>query len=614
MIDDNKGANSVTAPPIAPPPPNIQEMVQDCHILAGRLKSLISSVSIYRQANQELRDARAQFLNDCDEVCQDTTSKEIGKHANPNNRRNHAEIDVDKTSRSRGRIRQWFASIKDQQKETKEGDENVESIDEAKVVSSPAHESLEPREVLDYVIEWEEIVSTQIGERIGRLEKLKGEKDHYDRKVKKLRGRMSWLSVTKKPAGTSGGIDSEHAAGCAGQSKLGRNLSKQNSASQTYDAKEKEVVFLLQQVTLYGWKDLYPLVEATMREEWQRLQEEQDGSFGKCLPLAIAEIEAVLPDEVGADKDGTSGAMVSQTKGGPQEHFNRSKPLLVVDDTSPHATIAWMTTLEHEPDPYHPLLFELQSLGCDNGNVDTVNVQKMQEKYKLDGSTPFLIHKGMVLSGTLPLAEYMDQCWKDERQTRGLRGPASLIPPDPLEKYNMNKFLHQHSKLERIWNDALMFWLEWHRGKDSTVKTKTQAYAHERKELELKLQRCITAMEEVDLVQFPGPYLCGRRFTLADIHLFSYWEHIVVLLTMIKILDEQVRSDSKDGGNSIHYDWVFHGSKLHRLSTWYQNVSSRPSALAIQTANNKHGHQKSRRDHLIKHYSSLELGTVTLST
>lgn len=77
---------------------------------------------------------------------------------------------------------------------------------------------------------------------------------------------------------------------------------------------------MLQQVTFYVWKDLYPLVEATMQEEWQRLREEQDTSFGKCLAPAVAEIEGVLADNVRADKDGNSGAASNSTE---------SKPLLV---------------------------------------------------------------------------------------------------------------------------------------------------------------------------------------------------------------------------------------------------------------------------------------------
>lgn len=67
-IDEDSGANSAaatrngTSALVVPPidPSSIPQMVQDYHILAGRLKLLISSVSIHNQANHEWRDAKAQ--------------------------------------------------------------------------------------------------------------------------------------------------------------------------------------------------------------------------------------------------------------------------------------------------------------------------------------------------------------------------------------------------------------------------------------------------------------------------------------------------------------------------------------------------------------------------
>ncbi|CAJ1970377.1 unnamed protein product [Cylindrotheca closterium] len=583
--DQNDG---VTAPPqITAAPSTVQEMVQDYRILAGRLKSLIPSVSIYHQAKQELRDARVQFLDNCDDLFSDIANGEADKL-----------------------IRQWFTSLK-QQHEEAEVEEEYSGLNDEPKESPPAHESLEPREILDYVVEWEDIVSTHISEDVGILKKLKAEKDHYDSKIRKLRRRMSWLSFSKKPP-TNEGSDSENTGGW-GQSKLDRNRNKQSSASQSYDAKEKEVAFLLQQVTYYGWKDLYPLVEATMQEECRRFKEEEGGPFGKFMPPAIAEVEGVLADAFGVNADSNS---------------QESKPLLVLDDTSPHATVAWMSMLEHEPNPSNPILFDLQSPGSDDGRLQekkgAVNVRKMQEEHQLDESTPFLIHKGRVLFGTLPLAEYTDQCWKDQQ---------ALVPSDPLEKYNMNKFLRQHVKMEQIWNDTLVFWLEWHCGENSVAKQTSSAYAQKKQELELNTQRIVTKVEQIALAEFPGPYFCGQRFTLADIHLFAYWEHILLLLTMMQMRDPQVETGGNDDSSTkgIRHDWAFHASKLPRLSTWYENVSSRPSALAIQqsigtrrfssmTQDGKHTsnemkqeNRERRLDHLTKHYKSLQQCAATLS-
>lgn len=105
-----------------------------------------------------------------------------------------------------------------------------------------------------------------------------------------------------------------------------------------------------------------------------------------------------------------------------------------------------------------------QSPGSEDGAV-----RKVEEKNQLEESSPLLIHNGVELFGTSPLAEYMDQCWKDQE---------SLVPSNLVEKCNMNKCLRStiHSKIEQIWNGTLMFWLEWHCGENSEVKMANKAY------------------------------------------------------------------------------------------------------------------------------------------
>lgn len=69
---------------------------------------------------------------------------------------------------------------------------------------------------------------------------------------------------------------------------------------------------------------------------------------------------------------------------------------------------------------------------------------------------------------------------------------------------------------------------------------------------------------EEDLNKFPGPYLCGNQFTLADIHIFPFVDYIL-----------QVRRKQKQQhGHSIP-------STLQALQSWYDKVSSRPSVQIV---------------------------------
>lgn len=132
--------------------------------------------------------------------------------------------------------------------------------------------------VLDYVTEWEEVVSKMIKQELLMVKKLQKDRTHYERKVESLR-----KGILKKETSGKEIKDAEH-------EKLSRNEKKLKDAWQIHEQKAGEVCFLIEQITIHGWKDFYPLVKNTMKWEVNRLGRE-NLTYGR-LPETLEALKA----------------------------------------------------------------------------------------------------------------------------------------------------------------------------------------------------------------------------------------------------------------------------------------------------------------------------------
>ena len=134
------------------------------------------------------------------------------------------------------------------------------------------------RHVLDYVTEWEEVVSTMIKQELNMVKKLHRDRLHYEKKVESLRKNAVKAEAKGKEVKV------------ADQEKLVRNEKKLKDAWQLHEQKAGEVCYLIEQVTIHGWKDFYPLVKNTMKWEVNRLGRE-NLTYGR-LPETLDAMKA----------------------------------------------------------------------------------------------------------------------------------------------------------------------------------------------------------------------------------------------------------------------------------------------------------------------------------
>ena len=102
--------------------------------------------------------------------------------------------------------------------------------------------------VVDYVVDWERILTNRISAGLKREEQLRIELDHYQRKVEGMR-------VTANVTLAKGKMVDPKTA-----EKLSRNEEKLLNSRKDYEIFKNSLCLLIDETTLRSWKDLHPLL------------------------------------------------------------------------------------------------------------------------------------------------------------------------------------------------------------------------------------------------------------------------------------------------------------------------------------------------------------------
>eukprot|EP00980_Cylindrotheca_fusiformis_P030663 scaffold25190_cov137-Cylindrotheca_fusiformis.AAC.3 len=382
------------------------------------------------------------------------------------------------------------------------------------------------QEILRHAVEWRDTVTSQVDGKLSEYRRLEREYFHYNSKTARLRRRVhgteSWNMVSA--------LNNRLAE------KLARNEKKMQESVTKHREMANEVCFLLEQVTNHGWKDLYPLVASTMEWETDRVIME-DETIGTGLPATLDKL-ADQVDNLQVEAASTPRSFLGTSDNVEDANavqIDPAKPTLFLDDACPFAARVWITLLEKEPDPLHPKGFHVIPVCATNSEDPGLMLLK---SLGMDMS-PVLVHNGNVFSDSIRVAEYVD---------RAVHHPLyqsipALIPKNPTDLFNMKAFLQRHSKISEVFYSLM----------DSEDES---ARPHLAKEL-----FDILGLIDEDLRKFAGPYFCGNQFTLADVSIFPFVEHIQIILSTF-------------GGIKIP-------ESLTALLEWFDIVSLRPSVQLV---------------------------------
>jgi glutathione S-transferase len=395
------------------------------------------------------------------------------------------------------------------------------------------------REILRHAEDWLEACMVQVDRKQKEHQELERRYFHCNTKTARLRKRArnadSWnLEFVSQKI----------------QPHLEKSEAELAMLIQEHKDKANEVCFLLDEVTAHGWKDLYPLVESSMEWEVDRFHHDEDTN-GQVLPVALEKLQAsfrmLQEEELNRPRSVHGMAQIEEEQGGgveetksetqetPQFKIDPSKPTLFLDDADPFTARVWITLLEKEADPLHPTGFHVIPV-C-NINSEDPGLQLLNSINQT--TSPVLVHNGNIFADSIRVSEYID---------KAIRHPLyhsipSLLPSRPIDTFNMKTFLKRHARISDVFYNLM----------DSDDDDARPQLAQELFDL--------LGMIDKDLQKFPGPYLCGSQFTLADVSIFPFVEHINIILASF-------------GGTSIP-------ESLSSLLEWYEVVSRRPSVQMV---------------------------------
>jgi hypothetical protein len=128
------------------------------------------------------------------------------------------------------------------------------------------------RKVIQYCIDWQLEVSSRVERAKKETRYLLSRLAHYLKKVERLR---------EKTASSD-------------DPKLQRNVGKLQAAWSAHEVKSTQYSYILQEVTLRGWKELYPLLKNILQLEWERVQVEFDQMALVGLPGIEAQLDSLF--------------------------------------------------------------------------------------------------------------------------------------------------------------------------------------------------------------------------------------------------------------------------------------------------------------------------------
>lgn len=164
-----------------------------------------------------------------------------------------------------------------------QGVRSYKSIDQLVELQGKVSADEYQEEIVKYIEAWDEAVSTRVNKAMMLHKKLEQDVLHYENKVAKLRNQAQSLEAKGKL------LSSKQAT------RLNRNEMKLNDSWQIHELESSSICNLLEEITLEGWHDLFPLVRSSI--EWEiRRMEREIATYGLGLPGLLKSLGSTVND------------------------------------------------------------------------------------------------------------------------------------------------------------------------------------------------------------------------------------------------------------------------------------------------------------------------------
>jgi tRNA(Ser,Leu) C12 N-acetylase TAN1 len=267
--------------------PELVPLTKDYEIFRKRLRTLISATKNYYEQTKKMEQARLQVVKEFSILSEQTPLFDhVGQPLDAEQLKSVEQRDGESLATSA----QDFDISKNKNKPATNNvaqelsTSSMAALEQVSSMQADIALSEYQRRVIDYAVEWKQVVTSRIDKEIKEVNKLRKVRLHYEKKVEALRNKVNALEQKGKPVPETTAT------------KLTRNEDKLSVRWKNHETSSGRLVVFMEEAVTYGWKDLYPLVKNAMSWEVYRLAQENE-TYGR-LPMTLEAMELTFKQNV----------------------------------------------------------------------------------------------------------------------------------------------------------------------------------------------------------------------------------------------------------------------------------------------------------------------------
>lgn len=263
--------------------PELVPLTKDYDVFRKRLRALIAATKKYHQQTKQMEQARLQVVKEFSILSENTPLFDhVGKRLGAKQLQKVEKLGADSLATSARGFEIQNKSVTNVVGEIGTG--SMVALEQLASIQATINLMEYQRHVIDYAVEWEQVITSRIDKEIKEVNKLRQDRSHYEKKVDGLRNKVNALESKGKPTPDATSV------------KLTRNEEKLREAWESHETSSGRLVVLIEEAVKFGWKDLYPIVKNAMKWEVNRVARENE-TYGR-LPLTLEAMKSTVKEHV----------------------------------------------------------------------------------------------------------------------------------------------------------------------------------------------------------------------------------------------------------------------------------------------------------------------------
>jgi hypothetical protein len=263
--------------------PELVPLTKDYDVFRKRLRTLIAATKKFHEQTKQMEQARLQVVKELSVLSQHTPLFDhVGQRLDAKQLKRVEKLGAESLATSAQAFDIQNKSVTNVAGEMGAG--SMAALEQLASMQAKINMMEYQRHVVDYTVEWEQVVTSRIDKEIKQVNKLRQDRLHYEKKVDQIRDKINALEQKGKSTPDTISV------------KLTRNEEKLSASWKSHETSSGRLVVLIEQAVTFGWKDLYPLVKNSMRWQVNRVARENE-TCGR-FPLTLEAMKSTFKENI----------------------------------------------------------------------------------------------------------------------------------------------------------------------------------------------------------------------------------------------------------------------------------------------------------------------------